>query len=163
MPYQTNKRTKCGYLDSPTNKQDQRRQTPPHPSRHFVDLTPPSLAARYLEKKTRRFFDLFCAPPRSCFPGFTRVDPTIDQTKRSGLKKSGWLKLLAGFTRKRASTRRVKRKIADSTRNQRVFFSRYLAAKYAGRHDSAQAIGSLGPNLKPRVHPRREPRIGGNV
>ena len=31
----------------------------------------PSLAARYLEKKTRRFFDFF-APPPSCFPGFTR-------------------------------------------------------------------------------------------
>jgi len=43
-----------------------------------------ALAARYLEKKTRRFFDLFCAPPRSCFPGFTRVDPTIDQNKRPG-------------------------------------------------------------------------------
>jgi len=42
------------------------------------------LAARYLEKKTRRFFDLFCAPPRFCFPGFTRVDPTIDQNKRPG-------------------------------------------------------------------------------
>jgi len=40
------------------------------------------------------------------------------------------LKLLAGFTRKKASTRRVNRKIADSTRNQRVFFSRYLAANY---------------------------------
>jgi len=35
------------------------------------------------------------------------------------------------FTRKKASTRRVNRKIADSTRNQRVFFSRYLAANYA--------------------------------
>jgi len=38
--------------------------------------------------------------------------------------------MLAGFTRKKASTRRVNRKIADSTRNQRVFFSRYLAAIY---------------------------------
>jgi len=34
------------------------------------------------------------------------------------------------LTRKRASTRRVNRKIADSTRNQRVFFSRYHAANY---------------------------------
>jgi len=32
----------------------------------------PSLAARYLENKTRRFFDCFRAPPPSCFPGFTR-------------------------------------------------------------------------------------------
>ena len=40
------------------------------------------------------------------------------------------MKLLAGFTRKKASTHRVNRKIADSTRNQRVFFSRYLAANY---------------------------------
>jgi len=38
--------------------------------------------------------------------------------------------MLAGFTRIKASTRRVNRKIADSTRNQRVFFSRYLAANY---------------------------------
>ena len=45
-------------------------------------------------------------------------------------KKSGWLTLLAGSTRKKASTRRVNRKIADSMRNQRVFFSRYLAANY---------------------------------
>jgi len=34
-----------------------------------------SLAARYLEKKTRQFFDFFCAPPSSCFPGFTRGWP----------------------------------------------------------------------------------------
>jgi len=38
--------------------------------------------------------------------------------------------MLAGFTRKKASTRRVNRKLADSTRNQRVFFSKYLAANY---------------------------------
>jgi len=44
----------------------------------------PSLAARYLEKKTRRFFVFVATPPRSCFPGFTRVDPTIDQNKRPG-------------------------------------------------------------------------------
>jgi len=58
---------------------------PPHPSRttnppgYLLErpmslLTPLclSLAARYLEKKTRRFSDFFCAPPPSCFPGFTR-------------------------------------------------------------------------------------------
>jgi len=54
----------------------------------------------------------------------------IDQNRRSGLKKNWGLKLLAGFTRKKASMRRVNRKIADSTRNQRVFFSKYLAANY---------------------------------
>ena len=33
----------------------------------------PSLAARYLEKKTRRWFDFFGPPPHpSCFPGLTR-------------------------------------------------------------------------------------------
>jgi len=31
----------------------------------------PSLAARYLEKKTCRYFDFFATPP-SCFPGLTR-------------------------------------------------------------------------------------------
>jgi len=30
------------------------------------------LAARYLEKKTRRFLIFFAPPPPSCFPGFTR-------------------------------------------------------------------------------------------
>ena len=40
-----------------------------------ADLSPPSLAARYLEKKIRRFFDCFRAPPPSCFPGFTRGSP----------------------------------------------------------------------------------------
>ena len=70
-------------------------------------------------------------PPPSCFPGFTRGWPD-DWSKQALRKKkeSGWLKLLAGFTRKKASTRRVNKKIADSTRNQRVVFSRYLAANY---------------------------------
>jgi len=52
--------------------------------------------------------------------------------KTSAPDLKNWVnkKLLAGFTRKKASTRRVNRKIADSTRNQQVFFSRYLAANY---------------------------------
>jgi len=37
------------------------------------------LAARYLEKKTRQFFDFFCAPP-SC-PGSPEADQTIDHTR----------------------------------------------------------------------------------
>jgi len=41
----------------------------------------PSLAARYLEKKTRRFFDYFRAPP--CFPGLTRGEPE-DGSKQIG-------------------------------------------------------------------------------
>ena len=32
----------------------------------------PSLAVRYLEKKTRRFFLFFLCPSPFCFPGFTR-------------------------------------------------------------------------------------------
>ena len=44
-----------------------------------------SLAARYLEKKTRRFFYIFFAPPplpvSPCSP---EVDPMIDQHRRSG-------------------------------------------------------------------------------
>jgi len=51
------------------------------------------------------------------------------------------LKLLAGFTRKKASTCRVNRKIADSTRNQRVFFSRYLAATYDSPETKAPRSG----------------------
>jgi len=53
----------------------------------------------------------------------------------------GGLKLVAGFTRKKASTRRVNRKIADFTRNQRVFFSRYLAANYGW--DTIPSAGRL--------------------
>jgi len=96
-----------------------------------------SLAARYLEKTTRLFFFVFLRPPVPVSSGLPEDDPTIDQNKRSGLKKLGWLQLLAGFTRKKASTRRVNRKIADSTRNQRVFFSRYLAANYGNTYSCA--------------------------
>jgi len=52
-----------------------------------------SLAARYLEKKTRRFFDLFCAPPRS----FPRVHPSWpdDWSKQAPrIKKIGLIKKL---------------------------------------------------------------------
>jgi len=71
-----------------------------------------SLVARYLEIKTRRFFDFLCAPPFL----FPRVHPRLTRrlikTGAPG-KKTGWLKHLAGCTRKKASTRRVNRKIAD--------------------------------------------------
>jgi len=53
----------------------------------------------------------------------------MDQNKHPGLK----IWLIETFSRvypKIASTRRVNRKIADSTRNEQVFFSRYLAANY---------------------------------
>jgi len=49
----------------------------------------PSLAARYLEKKTRQFLDCFRAPPLPVSPGSPEVNPMIDQTKRAGQKKSG--------------------------------------------------------------------------
>ena len=58
----------------------------------------PSVAARYLEKKIRRFF--FSAPP-SCFPGFIRGRPDDWSNQAPRIKKSNWLKLLAGFTRKK--------------------------------------------------------------
>jgi len=88
---------------------------------------------RWLQDTSKRKladFLFFSAPPPSCFP---RVHPSWpdDWSKQAlRIKKSGWLNMLAGFTRKKASTRRVNRKIADSTRNQRVFVSRYLAANY---------------------------------
>jgi len=43
-----------------------------------------SLTARYFEKKTRRFFDLFRAPPLPVSPGSSEVDPMMDQNRRSG-------------------------------------------------------------------------------
>jgi len=43
------------------------------PELRLTRSNPPPLAARYLEKKTRRFFDYFRAPP-SLFP---RVNPTL--------------------------------------------------------------------------------------
>ena len=52
---------------------------------------------------------------------------------------------------KKASTRRVNRKIADSTQNQRVFFSRYLTANYASKdarnEDEGDALLVPGPVL----------------
>jgi len=43
----------------------------------------PSLAARYLEEKARRYFDFFRAPPLPVSPGSPEVDPMIDQNRRS--------------------------------------------------------------------------------
>ena len=85
---------------------------------------------RLQDASKRKLADFFFSLPLPVSSGWPEVDPTIDQNRRSGLKKSGWLKLLAGLTPKKGNTRRVNRKIADSTRNQRVFFSRYLAANY---------------------------------
>jgi len=75
------------------------------------------------KRKLSDFF-IFFAPPLFLFP-------TMDQNTRSGWKKIGFIETLAGLTRKKASTRRVNRKITDSTRDQRALFSRYLAANYA--------------------------------
>jgi len=45
-----------------------------------------SLAARYLEKKTRRLFDFFRDPPLPVSPGSPEVDPTMVKNKRPGFK-----------------------------------------------------------------------------
>ena len=81
-------------------------------------------------KENSPMFRSFSRPPVPVSPGSPEVDPTIDKNKRPEFKELCWLKLIAGFTPKKASTRRVNRKIANFTRNQRVFFSRYLAANY---------------------------------
>jgi len=112
----------------------------------------PSLTARYLEKTTRRYFDFFAPPPLPVSPGSPEVDPTIDQNKCPEKRKLGWLTLSAGFTRKKGSTRRVNRKIADSTRNQRVFFSRYLAANYGGA-SARLRLTAWDVTCPPRVNP----------
>ena len=44
----------------------------------------PSSAARYLEKKTRRFLNFFRAPPLPVSPGSPEVDLMIDPNRRSG-------------------------------------------------------------------------------
>jgi len=51
----------------------------------------PSLAARCLEKKTRRFVDFF-APPPSCFPGFTRGWPDDWSKQALRIKTIGLIK-----------------------------------------------------------------------
>jgi len=110
----------------------------------FLGVVETSLAARYLEKKSRLVFDFFHAPP-FLFPRiYPRMTRRLIKTSAPDLKL-GWLKLLAGFTRKKASTRLVNKKIADSTRNQRVFFSRYLAANYVPtRVQNRTAVAMLG-------------------
>jgi len=56
------------------------------------------------------------------------------------IKKIGLIKTVSRVNPKKASTCRVSRKIADSTRNQRVFFSRYFAANYGNYdHDFSRA------------------------
>jgi len=47
-----------------------------------------SLAARYLEKKTRRFFWFFSRPPPSCFPRFTRGWPDDGSKQALRIKKN---------------------------------------------------------------------------
>ena len=81
---------------------------------------------RWLQDTSKRkladVFIIFTPPPLPVSSGSPEADPMTDQNRRSELKKSGWLKLLAGFTRKKASTRRVNKKIADSTRNKSFLF-----------------------------------------
>jgi len=94
----------------------------------------PVLRRRWLQDTSKRKladFSIFYAPPPFLFP---RVYPRLTRRliKTGAPEKKYWVdsKLLAGFTRKKASTCRVNQKIAIFTRNQRVFFSRYLAANY---------------------------------
>jgi len=53
------------------------------------------LAARCLEKKTRRYFDFFRAPPLPVSPGSPEADPMIDQNRRSKLTKIGLIKIVS--------------------------------------------------------------------
>jgi len=54
------------------------------------------LAARYLEKKTRRCFDFFRAPPLPVSPGSPEIDPMIDQKQALQNKE---IKLITTFSR----------------------------------------------------------------
>jgi len=97
-----------------------------------------SLAARCLEKKTRRFFLIFFSrSPLPVSPGSPEVVPMIDQN-RPLQNKIGLIKTFSRVCK--ASTRRVNRKIADSTRNQRDLFLKYLAANYGGNELCAQGV-----------------------
>jgi len=79
---------------------------------------------RYLQDTSNRKladFFIFLATPPPCFPGLTRrLIKTGAPVKKIGMT--------ATFSRvdpeKKGSKRRVNRKIADSTRNRRVFCSR---------------------------------------
>jgi len=117
----------CGGITEYVNVYSTRR-----PTTHVYEVG--GKRCRWLQdprKENSPIFWFSFAPPPSCFPGLTRGWPDDGSKQALRIKKSSWLQFLAGFTRKKASTRRVNRKIADSTRNQRVFFSRYLAANYA--------------------------------
>jgi len=56
------------------------------------------------------------------------------------MTKIGLIETFSRVYPKKASTRRVNKKIADSTRNQRVFFSRYLAANYGDGEDASSMV-----------------------
>jgi len=73
---------------------------------------------------------VFLRPFPSCFPGFTRGWPDDWSKQALQIKKIGLIKTFSRVYPKKASTRRVNKKIADFTRNRRVLFSRYLAANY---------------------------------
>jgi len=95
----------------------------------FCARTHSVVGCKIPRKENTPIFRFFSRPPVPVSPGLPEDDPTIDKNKRPGLK----IGLIETFSRvypKKACTRRVNRKIADSTRNQRVFFSRYLAANH---------------------------------
>jgi len=107
------------------------------------------LAARYLEKKPRRYFDFLRARPFL----FPRVNPRLTRRWIKTGAPDRKIGLIATFSRvylKKGSTRQVNKKIADSTRNQRVFFSRYLAANDGGGLTRAPSPSTL-PETKKKI------------
>jgi len=106
-------------------------------SEHVIDQVETEDVVHYKSRSwlqdtsTRTLADIlmyFAPPPLPVSPGSPEADPMIDQNRRSEKKRIGLIKTFSRVYPKKASTRRVNKKIANSTRNQRVFFSRYLAA-----------------------------------
>jgi len=81
-PHPTTVQVKCGLFPDVGEPQAYSKRYGPNASFDLAKM--PSLAARYLEKKTRRFLDFFAPPPRPVSPGSPEVDPMIDQNKRNG-------------------------------------------------------------------------------
>jgi len=82
------------------------------------------------KRKLADFLICFAPPPPSSFPGFTRSWPDHWSKQALMIKKIGLIQTLSQVYPKNGEHAPCKSKIADSTRNQRVLFSRYFAANY---------------------------------
>jgi len=108
-------------------------------------------------KENSPIFGFFSRPPLPVSPGSPEFHPWWIKTGAPA--KIGLITTFSRVYPKKAITRRVNRKIAESTRNQRVFFSRYRAANYDTSHyphsSSSWTVGAVVGSCRTKRGMRR--------